>query len=434
MRFYIHTFGCQMNTADSEEMGRHLKERGFATTLDPGGADAILVNTCTVRGLAEHKASSYVGRLKEWKEEAPERLIILAGCAAERNGHDFKKRFPYIDLVVGAKSIEEFPAILDAHLKKGLPQQAINDSPFDFPKIIPSKVVQYVTVMRGCNYNCTYCIVPSVRGREFYRPVEEILKEISMKACEGAKEIWLLGQTVNSYQPTNPPKAGYDFADLLEDVSKVEGIERIRFMSPHPFYLTERLMETMASCKKVCEHIHLPVQSGSNRVLRAMKRNYTRESYIKGVRELRRLIPHISITTDIIAGFCGETEADFKETLSLVEEAQFDSAYCFKYSPRPGTEAAGRPDDVPSDVKEKRVNELLDLTHRQSTAKAKGFLYTHQDVLIEENKGSGLFRGKTRGAWRVRLKNPSLNLGQILNVRITATHERELQGELAQKV
>jgi tRNA-2-methylthio-N6-dimethylallyladenosine synthase len=292
-----------------------------------------------------------------------------------------------------------------------------------------SPVIQYVTIMRGCNYNCSYCIVPSVRGREIYRPVAEILTDVEARTAEGAKEIWLLGQTVNSYRPTEPPRPDYDFADLLRDVSAVAKNVRIRFISPHPYYLSEKLVRAMAETSNVCEHIHLPAQSGSNAVLKRMKRNYTRESYMTGIKKLREAIPNIVITTDIIVGFPGETEEDFQETLTLVKEANFDSAYCFKYSPRPGTASAEWGDDVSDSIKESRVNLLLEGTEAQGRAKAQQLIGTHQEVLIEEDKGNGWVRGKTRGAWRVRLKDSGLRPGDTVTARITETHSRELHAE-----
>lgn len=415
-----------MNFADSDEMGRHLKDRGFQATDNEEYADAILVNTCTVRDLAEHKASSFIGRLKEWKEGHPEGMVIVTGCAAERAKDEFKKRFPHIDLIVGAKDIEQFPQ----ELEKILSTKEESLPPAELTPKLPSPIVQYVTIMRGCNYNCSYCIVPSVRGREVYLPIETILKDVAERTREGAKEIWLLGQTVNSYKPTVAPTADYDFANLLTDVCAVPGTERIRFISPHPYYLSEKLIAAMAANKKVCEHIHLPVQSGSNEMLKKMKRNYTREIYMRGIDRLRKAIPEVAISTDIIVGFPGETDQDFKETLSLVKEANFDSAYCFKYSPRPGTASAEWEDDVSPELKESRVNELLLLTDGQGTQKASALIGSVQEILIEVDKGNNVFRGKTRGAWRARLTSDQVKVGDTVKARITGTHSRELHAEL----
>jgi tRNA-2-methylthio-N6-dimethylallyladenosine synthase len=435
MKLFTKTFGCQMNFADSDEMGRAFRERGFNPVENQDEADAVLVNTCTVRDLAEHKAASFIGRLRDWKDHHPAGMIVVTGCAAERAKDEFRQRFPHIDLIVGAKDISEFPKELDTFLSRRPPLEEYDNH--DLVTQLPSPVTQYVTIMRGCNYNCTYCIVPSVRGREVYRPVNEILADVAARTSEGAKEIWLLGQTVNSYRPgpsgLSPEasaKGDYDFADLLRDVNKVPNVGRVRFISPHPYYLTPKLISAMAECDNVCEHIHLPVQSGSNRLLSRMKRNYTRESYLDGIKRLRAAIPNISITTDIIVGFPGETEEDFTATKELVLEAGFDSAYCFKYSPRPGTVSFEMPDDVPELVKEARVNELLLLTDNQGREQAEKLIGSVQEILLEDDKGDGLFRGKTRSSWRARLQSPSLKLGQLVKARITSTHSRELHAEL----
>lgn len=436
LKLYTKTFGCQMNVADSDEMGRHLKARGFTPTDSEDEADAVLVNTCTVRDLAEHKASSYLGTLKEWKDLNPARLIIVTGCAAERAGDVWEKRFPHVDLIVGAKDIERFPTEFDMFFEDRIqtvrPEAAGIENRMEGLNsggLRPGNVIQYVTIMRGCNYNCTYCIVPSVRGREIYRPIEEILTEVKTRVAEGAKEIWLLGQTVNSYKPASAPHDDYDFSDLLRDVNKIEGLERIRFMSPHPYYVTPKLIQAMVDCEKVCEQLHLPVQSGSNKILKAMKRNYTREGYLTSVTALRSRLPHISITTDIIVGFPGETEADFEETLRLLDEAQFDSAYCFKYSPRPGTPATEMADDVPLSVKEERIGRLLERVEKQGQIVAQTLVGSTQEMLVEEDKGDGVFRGMTRGSWKVRVKDAGFSVGTLAKVKITGTHSRELHAE-----
>lgn len=454
MKFFIETFGCQMNLADSEEMSRHLSARGFATTLTKEEADLILLNTCTVRQHAEDRALSYLGRLKNWKRKKPNRILILTGCAAERLKNSIQKRFPFIDLVVSAKSIEEFPKMVNALLDSRSPIKTFGDRlggnvtyddrmarpgsrnakfdwfeeserSFENDKIRDSgeplvlgeeEKTAFVTIMRGCNYSCSYCIVPFVRGREIYRPVGEILTEIREKIGEGKKEVMLLGQTVNSYwfreritDPTparvgapllHTPSASHpplflkgnegnhpspsrrpfptpsvwdgagrqewngewkmtDFADLLKLVNQMEEVESIRFMSPHPHYMNEKLLQTLADCKKVSSQIHLPVQSGSNAILKAMKRNYTREQYLKIVQKLRAAKPCLKLTTDFIVGFPGESEEDFQQTLSLVDEVGFHSAYCFKYSRREGTEAESLYADLPVAIKEKRLAQLL---------------------------------------------------------------------------
>jgi tRNA-2-methylthio-N6-dimethylallyladenosine synthase len=334
LKFFVETFGCQMNVADSQEMGRHLVARGFSPTTDVQEADCVLVNTCTVREHAEHKALSYLGRLADWHEADRRRIVVVAGCAAERLGEKISRRFPHVSLVVGAKSIDRFEELLE----KEHPHLAFDGAREDrdawsgetsITSLLPSETATaYVTIMRGCNYACSYCVVPSVRGREIYRPAKSILSEIRQKAALGLQEVMLLGQTVNSYRPDGGNVR--DFGGLLTAVNAVPGVRRIRFMSPHPFYLNEEFARTMAACENVCRHMHLPSQSGSDAVLKRMRRNYTRAEYVEKAGFLRRHVPGIAVTTDFIVGFPGETEADFQETLSLLVEADFDAAYVFK--------------------------------------------------------------------------------------------------------
>src|SRR5262245_32505828 len=332
MKFFVRTYGCQMNVADSNEMGRHLKANGLVETQDPDEASVMLVNTCTVRQHAEDRAFSEIGRLKRWKGKRAGRKVVVTGCAAERTKEYLEDRFPFVDLVVGAKSIEDF-----GQLAQRLLERRDTDEELDYA--IPStddKVAAFVTIMRGCNYSCTYCIVPYVRGREIYHSMEQILGEVRDRVREGAHEITLLGQTVNSYR-----RGQHRFADLLRAVAGAEGIERVRFISPHPYYMSDSVIETMARTPQICESIHLPVQSGSNTMLKAMARNCNRAQYVTLVEKIRQAMPGMSISTDIIVGFPEDTECDFQQTLSMIEELQFDWGFIFKYSTREGTPAAG---------------------------------------------------------------------------------------------
>jgi tRNA-2-methylthio-N6-dimethylallyladenosine synthase len=371
MKYHLITYGCQMNTADSEEMAQPLKDRGFTQTADPEKADVILMNTCTVRDQAEHRAHSNLGRLGTWKNENPERILIVAGCAATLWGESIKKRYPYIDLVAPATQIEKFPELIESILKDrwdGKDETATAFSEIRPPvanltesgDLFGTDQTAYVTIMRGCNYSCSYCIVPQVRGREVYRPLPDILEDVKKKAAEGLKEVMLLGQTVNSYYHRAEGKV-LDFADLLREVDAVKGVERIRFMSPHPRHMKDRVIEAMRDSAKVCRHIHLPVQSGSDPILQRMNRLYTRSHYLSIIQKLRQAMPDILITTDLIVGFPGETDVDFAASLSLMEEAAFDGLFAFKFSPRPGTVAGAEPDDVPTDVKESRLQKVLAL-------------------------------------------------------------------------
>ncbi|MBI5202825.1 MAG: MiaB/RimO family radical SAM methylthiotransferase, partial [Elusimicrobia bacterium] len=341
-RLHVVTFGCQMSAADGDELARPLLERGLSITETPDDADAIIVNTCTVRQHAEDRAVSLIGRLRPWKEARPERFLVIAGCAAERLGEWIQKRFPYVDLVVGAKSIEQYPAILEQALEERFDwTEADGPAPAS-----EASVSSYVTIMRGCNYSCTYCIVPSVRGRELYRPFETILSETRRRVDAGAKEIMLLGQTVNSWRAD-----GRDFADLLRAVGAVDGVRRVRFMSPHPLFVGERMIAAMAETPAISPHLHLPLQSGSDPVLKRMRRNYTAAEFLEKAAAFRRAVPGAAVSTDVIAGFPGETEADFQATLDAARELDPSFTYCFKFSPRQGTDAAGYGETVEEAVK-----------------------------------------------------------------------------------
>jgi tRNA-2-methylthio-N6-dimethylallyladenosine synthase len=394
MKFSVRTYGCQMNVADSNEMGRHLKARGLAYTEDPDDAAILLVNTCTVRQHAEDRAFSEIGKLKRWKSRQAGRKLVITGCAAERTKEILEDRFPHIDLVVGAKSIESFGDIVDGLLEK---RPTDEDLEYASPST-GDRVSAFVTIMRGCNYSCTYCIVPAVRGRESYHSMDQILSEVRDRVSEGAREITLLGQTVNSYHRDGGRGRNTDFADLLEAVAGVDGVERIRFISPHPFYMTDRVIEAMAAVPQVCESLHLPVQSGSNGMLRRMLRTYSREQYLELVSNLRRAMPGMTISTDVIVGFPGETDADFRETLSLIEQAQFDWGFIFKYSPREGTAAADLP-CLPLELIEERHQECLGLMDRIAMEKRARLVGSVQEVLVEEDN-----LGRTRGNHKARVE------------------------------
>ena len=357
-----------MNEADSAEMFLHLSARGAELTDNLDQADAVLINTCTVRDHAEHKAVSFLGRLSKWKRQNPARVIIFAGCAAERLGKEAQKKFPFLDILVGAKSIEQFAQKVDESHLFGAPTRA--------GKPLCAGLSSYVTIMRGCNFACTYCIVPSVRGPIQCLSVETILQDVAQKVAAGAKEITLLGQTVNAYQFEKT-----SFADLLSRVSEVPGVERVRFTSPHPIYFTDDFLKAVQNNPKIARHAHIPVQSGSSKVLKEMKRGYTRELYLEKIRALKDC--GFNVSTDIIVGFPTETEDDFNQTLSLVDEAGFLAAYCFKYSPRQGTPAAQLP-LLDQNVLEKRLAILLNKVRGLSESAYQNQIGTVQEVLMEE--------------------------------------------------
>lgn len=428
MRLHVVTFGCQMSVADGEELASPLKGRGFTAVGDADTADAIVLNTCTVRQHAEDKALSLIGRLREWKEKDPERVLIVAGCAAERLGPWIQKRFPYVDLVVGAKSIEDYPRIVDEALGARFDaltesRQAFSQAPesLDKPTGWSSPVSAFVTIMRGCNYTCSYCIVPTVRGRELYRPLETVLAEARAKVLLGAREITLLGQTVNSW---HAPEGGKEvsFPELLRRMGKIDGLERIRFESPHPHFVNDDLIEAMTATKLVCAQLHLPIQSGSDRLLRIMRRNYDAASILDKTARLRRAMS-IEVSTDIIVGFPSETDDDFERTLDLVRLMRPSWSYTFKYSPREGTESAGMTDDVPESVKDERLSRLNALCDGLTEDALSARVGKIVEVLDE---GGGF--GRTRDGFKVSW-NGSGPAGRTVKVRVTGTSKRILKGE-----
>jgi tRNA-2-methylthio-N6-dimethylallyladenosine synthase len=420
MKFFVRTYGCQMNVADSSEMGRHLKASGLVETQDPDEASVMLVNTCTVRQHAEDRAFSEIGRLRRWKAKQPGRKVVVTGCAAERTKEYLEDRFPFVDLVVGAKSIEDFGAITQRLLDR---RETDEELEYAAPAA-DEKISAFVTIMRGCNYSCTYCIVPYVRGREIYHSVDQVLGETRDRVREGAREITLLGQTVNSYRYEQ-----YRFADLIALVSAVPGVERVRYISPHPYYMTDRLIETMASTPQVCESLHLPVQSGSNTMLKSMARNYTREQYVALAAKMRKAMPQMTLSTDIIVGFPGETEDDFRETLSMIEELRFDWGFIFKYSGREGTPAAAL-ESFPQEIIEERHQRCLELIERIASQKRSEVVGTVQEVLIEENN-----LGRTRTNYKVHINGANGTSGELVpgervRVKITAAQRATLEGDL----
>jgi tRNA-2-methylthio-N6-dimethylallyladenosine synthase len=420
MKLCIRSYGCQMSVADAEEMARPWLARGFTATTEQDEADALILSTCTVRQHAEDKAVSEIGRLRSWKEADANRFLIVAGCAAERIGSWIQKRFPHVDLVVGAKTIPQYPQVLEEAVKKRFAWGPENAAFQGQRSAVPagegydidathSKASAFVTIMRGCNYSCTYCIVPSVRGRELYRPFGTIVDECRRAVDSGAKEVVLLGQTVNSYRaPT-----GEDFADLLRGVDGIRGLERIRFMSPHPFYLNEKLVSAMAEAESVAPHLHLPSQSGSNRMLKAMRRNYTVEEFLDRTRALRERIPALQLSTDLIVGFPGESEAEFRMTLDFVGKADFCAAYCFKFSARETTPAAEMDGTIPEPEIERRHEELLRVVGAQTARHLAAMVGTRVKLLLEDETD-----GRSQFHFKGRLDAPA-RPGSIVEAEVT---------------
>lgn len=389
-----------MNLADSEEMAAHLLLRGYALTDNLDEADLALVNTCTVRDHAEHRALSFLGRLRQWKREKEGRHIIFAGCAAQRLGEKLKKTFPYLDLVSGAREIDHFASLLD---NSGLFSAAQGG------EAQPHGITGYVTIMRGCDFACTYCIVPSVRGPVHCLPSADILAQTAQKARSGCPEIMLLGQTVNAWK-----EDGKTFADLLNEVSALPGVQRVRFVSPHPAFITPQFLAAVENNPKIARHIHLPVQSGSTKVLREMKRGYTRETLLEKIDALKER--GFALSTDLIVGFPTETEADFEETLSLVQRAGFSAAYCFKYSPRQGTPAA-QMKLLPEKILEERLDILLNKVKGLAEAAYAAQVGKEKEVLMESpNKGR-----TSDNFWAQTQK--SYTIGTVVRSRIASAED-----------
>lgn len=406
-----------MSAADASELAAPFGALGFSPAAVPEHADAVLVSTCTVRDHAEHRALSIIGALKPWKEADPGRVLIVSGCAAERLGEGLRKRFPYVDLVVGAKSMEGGAELVARALAGRFDAAAETAEAFE-PAFrgTESPATAFVTIMRGCNYSCSYCIVPAVRGRELYRPLADVVAECRAKLEGGARELMLLGQTVNS-RP--------DFDDLLRAVDALPGLERLRFMSPHPRYFDEAFAQALAGLRTACELVHAPVQSGSDRVLGLMRRSYTRKSFLERIEMLRRYVRGIVFSTDVIVGFPTETEADFEQTLSLLRELSPVSAYCFKYSPRAGTESAGLPDDVEREVKEDRLARLNELVDGLTQDALKARVGTIVEALAEAPDF-----GRTRDGFKVRWTAP-VKTGELVRVKAARATRRTLLGENA---
>ena len=416
-RVYIETYGCQMNAADTEIMFGVLGARGYTRVDDPALADVMLVNTCAVRDHAEIRVAGRVGELSRHKVNGS--ILGVVGCMAQRLGPALLEQSPRVDLVVGPDGYRNLADLI----QEAAAGQRLADTEFrswehyeEVPPVRDGGPRAFVTVQRGCDYKCTFCIVPYTRGPERSRRLADVVREVEGLAATGVSEVTLLGQTVNSYR-----EGESDFADLLRAVGGVDGIERLRFTSPYPTDFTDRVIEAMATVPAVCEHVHLPVQSGSNQVLKRMLRRYTRERYLEVVGQLRAAIPGITFSTDMIVGFPGETESQFAETLSLVEVAAFDDAYTFRYSARDGTPAVKLADHVTDDVGSERLQRLIDAVRGQTRRKNLERVGTVQDVLIEQPAKRGGMLGRTRTNLMVLMDVPEDAVGEYHQVRLTGT-------------
>jgi tRNA-2-methylthio-N6-dimethylallyladenosine synthase len=417
-RLYIETYGCQMNVADSELMFGLLGREGYVRTEQPADADVMLVNTCAVRDNAEQRVIGRVGELQRYKREGG--VLGVVGCMAQRLGPALLQQAPRVDLVVGPDAYRNLGQLIGI-AESG---QRVTDTEFrswehyeDVPAAREAGPTAFITVQRGCDYRCTFCIVPYTRGPERSRRLADVVREVEQLAARGASEVTLLGQTVNSYHDGE-----HDFADLLRAVGAVDGIRRVRFTSPYPTDFTPRVVEAMATTDAVCEHVHLPVQSGSNAVLKRMLRRYTLERYLEVVSALRAAVPGITLSTDIIVGFPGETEAQFEETLSLVTDADFDDAYTFKYSVRDGTPAVRLHDRVADEVASDRLARLIETVRRNAKRKSLARLGQVHEALVERRAKRGeLMLARTRTNHMVLVDLPADAVGQYHRVRLTGT-------------
>ena len=432
MIFYIETYGCQMNERDSEEIAATLKAEGFTETDSPDKADIIFVNTCSVREKPSQKALSATGRYIKSKRQR-NRIVAMCGCFAKQEGERLKERFEGIDLVFGPQQIKDLPSLLKRVIENREQVIDVSDSGYSSSErceIREGVYSAFVNITKGCNNFCSFCIVPYLRGREFSRSVEDIIGEIKKRVSYGVKEITLLGQNVNSYRDE---KSNTDFVTLLERLNEIEGLERIRFTTSHPKDVSDRLIESFSRLKKLCNHIHLPVQSGSNRILNLMNRRYTREDYLRIVEKLRLERKDIAITTDIIVGFPTETDKDFEDTLNLVKEVEYDTAFSFKYSPRPLTKAFRElKDDVPTKAKEERLKVLQELIEDIAQKKNREMVGKRVDVLIEgySRRVRNQYTGRTGCNRVVNIENGDNILGKVVNVRITEALKHSLKGEI----
>ena len=440
-KLYIKTFGCQMNEYDSNKMADLLHaSEGMETTLDLEQADVVLLNTCSIREKAQDKVFSDLGRLRELKKSKPELLIGVGGCVASQEGRQIINRAPHVDVVFGPQTLHRLPDLFAQRLLTGTSQVDIS-----FPEIekfdhLPvsrqTRGSAYVSIMEGCSKYCSYCVVPYTRGEEVSRPLDDVLAEIAGLASQGVKEIVLLGQNVNAYQgKLSDSNALADFAHLIEYVAEIPGVERIRFTTSHPKEFSQRLIDVYDRVPQLVSHLHLPVQHASDTILAAMKRGYTALEFKSIIRRMRLIRPNLTLSSDFIVGFPGETEADFEKLLKMVEELQFDNSFCFIFSPRPGTPAANLPDETTHEVKLNRLQKLLALLDSQAKTISQAMLGQEEIILIEGLAKDCLnLQGRAENNRVVHLPRPAVDsevlIGSMQAVRITEVLAHTLRGEL----
>jgi tRNA-2-methylthio-N6-dimethylallyladenosine synthase len=435
-KFYLQTFGCQMNVYDSQRIAQILTTQNYHQVEDPAQADLIFVNTCSVREKPEKKVYSALGRFRALKQKKKHLVIGVGGCVAQQEGVRLLERIPFLDFVLGTKELRRIPEILDALEISGIREAATaldgRVDPYQALPLItfPGKPTAFLSIMQGCDNFCSFCIVPYVRGREVSRPSNDILEEIRTLSAQGVREVTLLGQNVNSYGNRTPDELG--FVDLLKAVQEIPGIERIRFITSHPKDLSPQLIQAFGRLAKLCEQIHLPLQSGSNRILKRMNRGYSKEEFKEKILELRKASPEMSITTDIIVGFPGEEEKDFQATLEMLEQIQFDDLFSFRYSDRPCTRASLFSDKISDEVKQRRLAELQALQRGITYGKNRAWEGREVEVLVEgASKAKAEEKtGRTRTNRIVNFPGSSLPVGALVKVRIQRALPHSLRGEI----
>ena len=436
-KLYIKTFGCQMNEYDSAKMADVLgAAQGYETTDSPDDADLVLLNTCSIREKAQEKVFSDLGRLRMLKGERPQLRIGVAGCVASQEGEAILERVPFVDVVFGPQTLHRLPELLDARERSGRSQVDVS-----FPEIekfdhLPAARAEgptaFVSIMEGCSKYCSYCVVPYTRGEEVSRPLDDVLTEVAELADQGVREVTLLGQNVNAWRGEVDGRPG-DFALLLEYVAEIPGIERIRYTTSHPNEFTQRLIDAHGRIEQLATHVHLPVQHGSDRVLAAMKRGYTVLQFKQIVRKLRAARPGISIGSDFIVGFPGETEADFEQLLRLVDDVRFDNSFSFVFSARPGTPAAALDDDTPQEIKLQRLQLLQSRLEGHAREISEAMVGSTQRVLVEgpSKRDAGELQGRTGNNRMVHFQGPRQLIGDMVELRIAKAYPHSLRGELA---
>jgi len=433
---FIKTYGCQMNEYDSSRMVDLMKEAyGLRLVAKPEDADVILMNTCSVREKAEDKVYSELGRYKKIKNSRPDLIIGVGGCVAQQEGERIQKRAPYVDLVFGPQTYHNLPEMV-----KQIRRNRVRLTATEMPEIekfdhLPTPEIKgvsgFVTIMEGCDKFCTFCVVPYTRGPELSRPVSDVLVECGQLLEKGAVEINLLGQNVNGFRGEGPDGEEWDFTMLLYAVAELEGLKRLRFITSHPIEMTTELAVAFGELPQLMPFLHLPVQSGSDRILKAMHRGHTRDDYFRMIDELRQHCPDLALSSDFIIGYPGETDEDFAQTIDLVKRVGYDYSYCFKYSPRPGTPASKIEDDIPESVKDARLQTILDLIREQSIEATKRQVGKTLDILVEkEGKKPGEMQGRTPDFKVVNFSGQPRQIGQIMPVKIIEANGQSLRGEI----